>query len=105
MEATILFVAVAALILLAVTSMRFGVGSRDGFASKERELAARGIIWDGPVPARNRHLAPAGRMTQVPSPRQPQGRPTAKSDPEAEGTSLSPPRPSPHHEPPTKGNP
>ena len=36
MEATILFVAVAALILLAVTSMRYGVDSREGSASKER---------------------------------------------------------------------
>jgi hypothetical protein len=53
MEATILFVAVAALILLAVTSMRYGVDSRDGFASKECELAARGIIWGGPLTARD----------------------------------------------------
>jgi hypothetical protein len=44
MEATILFVAVAALILLAVTSMRYGVDSREGYASKERELARRGIV-------------------------------------------------------------
>ena len=42
MEATILFVAVAALILLAVTSMRYGVDSREGYASKERELAPAG---------------------------------------------------------------
>ncbi len=41
MEATILFVAVAALILLAVTSMRYGADSRDTFASRERELARR----------------------------------------------------------------
>ena len=44
MEATILFVAVAVLILLAVTSMRYGADSRDIFASKERELAARRIV-------------------------------------------------------------
>ena len=44
MEATILFVAVAALILLAVTSMRYGVDSREGYASKERELTRRGIV-------------------------------------------------------------
>ena len=36
MEATILFAAVAVLILLAVTSMRFGVDSREGFVSPER---------------------------------------------------------------------
>jgi hypothetical protein len=36
MEAIVLFVAVAALILLAVTSMRFGIDSREGFASRER---------------------------------------------------------------------
>jgi hypothetical protein len=47
MEAGILFIAAATLILLAVTSMRFGVDSRDAFASKERELAAHGIVWDG----------------------------------------------------------
>jgi hypothetical protein len=37
--ATILFAAVTALVLLAVTSMRYGVESRDGFASQERDLA------------------------------------------------------------------
>ena len=44
MEATILFVAVAALILLAVTSMRYGVDSREEFASKRREPASHGIV-------------------------------------------------------------
>ena len=44
MEATILFVAVAALILLAVTSVRHGVDSREGFASTERELAEHRIV-------------------------------------------------------------
>ena len=39
MEATILFVAVAALILLAVTSMHFGVDSRADSASPERKPA------------------------------------------------------------------
>ncbi|MBA3450401.1 MAG: hypothetical protein H0T18_04230 [Chloroflexia bacterium] len=53
MEASSLFIAVAMLILLAVTSMRYGVDSRDAFASKERELAARGIVWGGPRPARD----------------------------------------------------
>jgi hypothetical protein len=63
MEATILFVAVAALILLAVTSMRFGVDSRDSFASKERELAAHGIPWGGSVATQKRPMAPVKRMT------------------------------------------
>ena len=53
MEASILFVAVAALIVLAVTSMRYGVDSRDSFASKERELAAHGIVWGGSLTTRN----------------------------------------------------
>src|SRR5215204_7591531 len=44
MEATMLFVAVTVLILLAVTSTRFGVDNREGFASKERELARHGIV-------------------------------------------------------------
>jgi hypothetical protein len=39
LEVSILFAAVAVLILLAVSSMRYGVDSREGFASKERELA------------------------------------------------------------------
>ena len=63
MEATILFVAVAALILLAVTSMRFGVDSREGFASKERELASRGIVWAESSPTRRRQPAAAGRSS------------------------------------------
>ncbi len=58
MEATSLFIAVAMLILLAVTSMRYGVDSRDVFASKERELAARGIVWGGPRDARDRSGQP-----------------------------------------------
>jgi len=44
MEATMLFVAVTVLILLAVTSIRFGVDSREGSASKERELTRHGIV-------------------------------------------------------------
>ena len=62
MEATILFVAIAALILLAVTSMRYGVDSRDGFASTERELAARGIGRSGSPARREHQMAPATRV-------------------------------------------
>lgn len=62
MEATSLFAAVAALILLAVTSMRYGVDSREAFASKERELAARGIVWGGSsAGAADRRLAREAR--------------------------------------------
>jgi hypothetical protein len=61
MEATILFVAVSSLILIAVTSVRFGVDSREGFASKEREPAQGGIVWDRPAASRNRQPSPAGR--------------------------------------------
>jgi hypothetical protein len=43
MEATSLFTALALLILFAVTSLRFGVDSREAFPSKEREQALRGI--------------------------------------------------------------
>ena len=67
MEATSLFVAIGLLILLAVTSMRYGVDSRDAFASKERELAARGIVWGGPSKARDRSgqpIALASRQNQ-----------------------------------------
>ena len=65
MELTIPFAAVAALILLAVTSMRYGVDSRDAFASKERELAARGVTWDRSLPERNRHVALGGRVIRL----------------------------------------
>jgi hypothetical protein len=57
MEATILIVALAALILLAVTSLRYGVDSRDAIDSKERELASRGFVWAGPISASDRALA------------------------------------------------
>jgi hypothetical protein len=60
-EATILFVAVSALILIAVTSMRFGVDSREGFASKERELARRGIVWDRSSATRDHQPSAAGQ--------------------------------------------
>jgi hypothetical protein len=62
MEATVLFVAVSALILIAVTSMRFGVDSREGFVSKERELARRGVIWDRSSATRDRQPSAAGRL-------------------------------------------
>ena len=54
MEATILFVAVAALILLAVTSTRYGVDSRERLTSREREFARRGIVRGGSSATRNR---------------------------------------------------
>lgn len=45
MEAvTTLFTAIALLILLAATSVRFGVDSRQGFATEEIEQALRGIV-------------------------------------------------------------
>jgi hypothetical protein len=62
MEATILFVAVASLILLAVTSMRFGVDSREGFASKERERVRRRIVWGRSSATRDRQPSAAGRL-------------------------------------------
>jgi len=62
MEATMLFVAVSALILIAVTSMRFGVDSREGFVSKERELARRDIVWDRSSATRDRQPSAAGRL-------------------------------------------
>jgi hypothetical protein len=43
MEATSLFAAIALLILLAVTSIRFGVDSRESYHTKEYDLARRGI--------------------------------------------------------------
>jgi len=43
MEASILFSALGLLILLAVTSMRYGADSREGYLTKERDLAIRGI--------------------------------------------------------------
>jgi hypothetical protein len=46
MDLSGLFAAIASLILLAVTSLRFGFDSRECLASKERELAARGVVWE-----------------------------------------------------------
>jgi hypothetical protein len=63
---TSLVVALAALILLAVTSMRYGADSRQGFASKERELAARGMIWDGLIPMRGTRGPSSPRTTPSP---------------------------------------
>ena len=60
----IVIVALAALILLAVTSLRFGVDSREGFPSKERELAARGLVWKS-SPARDRFLAAEAREARL----------------------------------------
>jgi hypothetical protein len=62
MEATVLFVAVAALISLAVTSMRYGADSREAFISKERELASRGIAWDRPPATQSRRPSAARRL-------------------------------------------
>ena len=62
MEATILFVAVAALILLAVTSMRYGVDSREEFASKKREPAPRRIVRAESSVTRRRQPSAAGPL-------------------------------------------
>jgi hypothetical protein len=43
MDTASLFAAIAMLILFAVTSMRFGADSRDGFSTKERDQTLRGI--------------------------------------------------------------
>ena len=66
MEATILLVAVAALILLAVTSMRYGVDSREIFASKEREPAPQGIVRSESSATRRRQPSAARRLNFVP---------------------------------------
>ena len=60
-DASSLFVGLALMILFAVTSMRFGVDSREGFAAKERELARHGIVWDRSAATRDRQPSPAGR--------------------------------------------
>jgi hypothetical protein len=66
MEATILFIAAAALILLAVTSMRYGVDSREGFASKERGTASHGIVRAESSVTRRRLPSAARRLNFVP---------------------------------------
>jgi hypothetical protein len=65
-EATILFVAVSALILIAVTSMRFGVDSREGFASKERDPASQGILEAESSATRRRRPSVWAFMLPVP---------------------------------------
>jgi hypothetical protein len=62
METAILFVAVATLILLAVTSVRYGVDSREPVSSKEREFARHGIVWDRSPASRNRQPAAPPRL-------------------------------------------
>ena len=67
MEATILFVAVAAVILLAVTSMRYGVDSREEFMSNDRELASRGSVLAGSsAPRRRRRSIWAFMLPPIP---------------------------------------
>ncbi len=46
-----LVVGLALMILLAVTSMRFGVDSRDGFRSRRDTFTPLGIVWDVPSAA------------------------------------------------------
>ena len=46
-----LFVGLALVILFAVTSMRFGVDSRDGFHARRGELVPDGNVWDVPTTA------------------------------------------------------
>ena len=48
MELNSLFIGVALLILLAVTSLRYGVDSRDGFSTRRSDLAPRGILGEAP---------------------------------------------------------
>lgn len=43
MEAFILLTAIGLLILLAAAAMRFGIDSREGYFTKERDLVLRGI--------------------------------------------------------------
>ena len=66
MEATILFVAVATLILLAVTSMRYGVDSRQLLAAKEREPVPHGIVRAESSATRRRQPSAARRLNFVP---------------------------------------
>ncbi len=45
MEAIILISAVGLLTLLALAAMRYGVDSREGFASTDRNISLRGFVW------------------------------------------------------------
>jgi hypothetical protein len=66
-EITSMVAAFAALILLAATAMRYGVDSREAFVSKERELAARGFVWDGLSPAHERREPSPRRAARLPA--------------------------------------
>jgi hypothetical protein len=66
MEPIVLFVAVAALILLSVTSMRYGVDSREGFASSEREPAPHAIGRAEAPATRRRQSSATKRLNFVP---------------------------------------
>jgi hypothetical protein len=65
-EITSMVAAFAALILLAVTAMRYGVDSREAFVSEERELAARGMEWGIPSATPQRRKPAPRRAEQRP---------------------------------------
>jgi hypothetical protein len=52
-----LFVALALMILFAVTSMRFGVDSRDGFRPRQSDLVPRDGAWHVQSAASQPHQA------------------------------------------------
>jgi hypothetical protein len=65
MELSILLTALATLILLAVTSSRFGVDSREGFLAWDRDLATRSTLEAESFTDRDRRVAaemPAARQ-------------------------------------------
>jgi hypothetical protein len=62
-----LVVGLALLILLAVTSMRFGVDSRDGLRSRRDAFTPLGIVWDVPSAA-PRPLKPVQEESAPPLP-------------------------------------
>jgi hypothetical protein len=64
MDFSSLIVALAALILLAVTSQRFGVDSREGWPGNERTSRWSGFSDLGPEPPRGRPVATASRIAR-----------------------------------------
>ncbi len=60
-----MLIAIALLAAVALLASRFGHDSRDGFESKERNLASYGMTWDDIHPATATHESrPASRVVE-----------------------------------------
>lgn len=83
-----LILAVAALAVLGVLALRFGVDSRPGFESSERTLAGRGVARDTTPRDTTRHSEPTILISPVPAATEPY--PTLRVIDAARGEGIPP---------------